>query len=134
MRLVIEAGSDAAKTNIAQEPGMSGQESRQIGSGQKGDGRSEHQHFQFSSVQLLSRVRLFVIPWTTVHQTSLSITNFRSMLELMSIELVMPSNHLILCCPLLLLPSIVPSIRVFSNESALCIILHCKGRRSPLSS
>ena len=72
-----------------------------------------------SSVQSLSRVRLFAIPWTAAHQASLSITNFWSLLELMSIELVMPSNHLILCCPLFLLPSIFPSIRDFSNESAL---------------
>ena len=74
-----------------------------------------------SSVQSLSRVRLFATPWTTAHQASLSITNSRSLLKLMSIELVMPSNHLILYCPLLLLPSIFPSIRVFSNESVLCI-------------
>ena len=73
---------------------------------------------QFSSVQLLSRVQLFVIPWITAHQASLSITNSLSLPQLMSIELVMPSNHLILCRPLLLLPSIFPSIRVFSNESA----------------
>ena len=74
----------------------------------------------FSSVQLLSHVRLFETPWTTARQASLSITNSRSLLKLMSIELVMPSNHLILCCPLLL-PSIFPSIRVFSNESVLRI-------------
>ena len=73
------------------------------------------------SVQSLSRVRLFATPWTTARQASLSITNSRSLLKLMSIELVMPSNHLILCHPLLLLPSIPPSIRVFSNESALHI-------------
>ena len=76
---------------------------------------------QFSSVQSLSRVWLFVTPWTAASQVSLSITNSRSLLELMSIELVMPSNHLILCCPLLLLPSIFPSIRIFSDESALRI-------------
>ena len=75
----------------------------------------------FSSVQLLSRVQLFVTPWTTARQASLSITNFRSLPKPVSIESVMPSNHLILCCPLLLLPSIFPSIRVFSNESALRI-------------
>ena len=75
----------------------------------------------FSSVQSPSCVQLFVTPWTTVHQASLSITNSQSWLRLMSIELVMPSNHLILCCPLLLLPSIFSSIRIFSNESALCI-------------
>ena len=73
----------------------------------------------FSSVQLLSRVQLFVTPWTTARQASLSITNFRSLPKPVSIESVMPSNHLILCCPLLLLPSIFPSIRVLSNESAL---------------
>ena len=77
--------------------------------------------YKFSSVQLLSRVRLFVTPWTAARQASLSITNSWSLLNLMSIEVVMPSNHLILCCPLLLLPSIFPSIRVFSNESALHI-------------
>ena len=76
---------------------------------------------QFSSVQSLSRVRLFVTPWTAGHQASLSITNSRSLPKLMSIESVIPSNHLILCCPLLLLPSIFPSIRVFSNKSGLHI-------------
>ena len=75
----------------------------------------------FSSVQSLSRVRLFVTPWTAARQASLSITNSRSSLKLMSIESVMPSNHLILCHPLLLPPSIFPSIRVFLNESVLCI-------------
>ena len=75
---------------------------------------------QFSSVQLLSHVQLFVTTWTTAHQASLSITNSWSLLKLMSIELMMPSNHLVLCCPLLLLPSIFPNIRVSSNESALC--------------
>ena len=74
-----------------------------------------------SSVQSLSRVRLFVIPWTAAHQASLSLTHSQSLLKLMSIESVMPSNHLILCCPLLLPPSIFPSIRVFSNESVLHI-------------
>ena len=76
---------------------------------------------QFSSVQSFSCVRLFATPWTAACQASLSITNSQSLLKLMSIELVMPSNHLILCRPLLLLPSIIPSIRVFSNESVLCI-------------
>ena len=76
---------------------------------------------QFSSVQSLSRVQLFATPWTAAHQASLSITNSRSLLKFMSIELVMPSNHLILCRPLLLSPSIFPSIGVFSNESALRI-------------
>ena len=74
-----------------------------------------------SSVQSLSRVRLFVTPWTTARQASLSITNSWSLLKLMSIKSMMPSNHPILCHPLLFLPSIFPSIRVFSNESALCI-------------
>ena len=72
-----------------------------------------------SSVQLLSRVRLFETPWTVAHQASLSITNSWSLLKLMSIESVMPSNHLIFCCPLLLLSSIIPSNRVFSSESVL---------------
>ena len=72
---------------------------------------------QFSSVQSLSRVRLFATPWITARQASLSITNSQSLLKLTSIESVMPSNHLILCHPLLRLPSIFPSIRVFSNES-----------------
>ena len=75
----------------------------------------------FSSVQLLSCVWLFVTPWTPALQASLSITNSWSLLKLMSKELVKPSNHLILCYPLLLLPSIFPSIRVFSNESVLRI-------------
>ena len=74
-----------------------------------------------SSVQLLSSVQLFANPWTAAHQASLSITNSWSLLKLMSIELVMPFNHLILCHPLLLLPSIFPGIRVFSNESVLRI-------------
>ena len=75
---------------------------------------------QFSLVvQPLSHVQLFVIPWTTARKASLSITNSQSLCKLMSIESVMPPNHLILCCPLLLLPSIFPSIRVFSNESVL---------------
>ena len=77
--------------------------------------------FRFSSVQLLSRVQLFATPWTAARHTTLSITNSQSLLKLMSVELVMPSNHLILCRPLLLLPSIFPSIRVFSNESFLHI-------------
>ena len=75
----------------------------------------------FSSVQSLSCVWLFVTPWTAARQASLSITNSWSLPKLMSIELVIPPNHLILCRPLLLLPSIFPNIRVFSNESALCI-------------
>ena len=75
----------------------------------------------FTSVQTLSRVQLFVTPWTAAHQASLSITNSRSLLKLMSIKSVMPSKHLFLCHPLLLLPSVFPSIRVFSNESVLCI-------------
>ena len=76
---------------------------------------------QFISGQLLSRVQFFVTPWTAACQASLSITNSQSLLKLMFFELVMPSNHLILCHPLLLLSSIFPSIRVFSNESALRI-------------
>ena len=76
---------------------------------------------QFSSVQSLSRVRLLVTPWTTARQASLSITKSQSLLKLMSITSVMPSNHLILCHPLLLLPLIFLSIRGFSNESVLCI-------------
>ena len=84
------------------------------------DGPGDY-HTQFSSIQLLSCVRLFVTPWTAACQASLSITNSQSLLKLMSIELVMPSNRLILCHPLLLLPSIFSSIRVFSNESVLHI-------------
>ena len=76
---------------------------------------------QFSSVQSLSRVRLFMTPWTAAHQASLSITSSWSLLKLMSIKLVMSSNHLILSFPLLPLPSIFPSIRVFSSGSALHI-------------
>ena len=72
-------------------------------------------------IQLHNRVQLFVTPWTAAHQASLSITNSQSLLKLMSIESVMPSDHLILCHPLLLLPSTFPSIRVFTNELALCI-------------
>ena len=75
---------------------------------------------QLSSVQF-SRVRLFVTSWTAAHQASLSITIPQSLLKVMSVELVMPSNHFVLCCPHLLLPSSFPSIRVFSNELALCM-------------
>ena len=74
---------------------------------------------QFSSLQLFSHGRLFATPWTTARQASLSITSSQSLLKLMSTESVMPSSHLILCHPLLLLPPIPPSIRVFSNESTL---------------
>ena len=90
---------------------------------QKYSGRhysSEPRHL-LSSVQSLSRVQLFATPWTAAHQASLSLTNSRSLLRLMSIKSVMPSSHLILCHPLLLLPPIPPSIRVFSNESVLRI-------------
>ena len=79
-------------------------------------------YFQFSSVQSLSRFWLFATPWTAECQASLSITNSPSLLKLMSIESVMPCSHLILCRPLLLLPSIFPSIRVFSNE----LVLHIR--------
>ena len=82
---------------------------------------SDSYFLKFSSVHSLSHVRLFAIQWTAACQDFLSITTFWSLLKLMSIELVMPSNHLILCHPLLLLPSIFPSIRVFSNETVLCI-------------
>ena len=75
----------------------------------------------FNSVQSLSHVQLFVTPWTAAHQASLSITNSQSLLKLMSIESVMPSNHLTLCCPILLPPSMFPSIRVLFNETALRI-------------
>ena len=78
-------------------------------------------NWAFSSVQLLSRDWLFATPWTSAHQASLSITNSQNLPKLMSIELVMPSNHLILCHPLLFLPPIFPSIRIFSNESVLRI-------------
>ena len=78
-------------------------------------------NFSVSSVQLVSRIRLFATPWTAAHQASLSITSSQSLLKLMIIESVIPSNHLILCHSLLLLPSIFPSIRVFSNESVLPI-------------
>ena len=99
---------------------------------------------QFSSVQLLSRVQLFATPWITARQASLSITISRSSLKLRSIELVMPSSHLILCRPLLLLPPTPPSIRVFSNESTLCMrwpkywsfrfsISPCKEHPGPIS-
>ena len=72
-------------------------------------------------IQSLSCVKLFATPWTAAHQASLSFTISWSLLKLMSIESMLPSNHLILCCPLLLLPSIFPRLRVFSNESVLCI-------------
>ena len=78
-------------------------------------------HLMVVIFQLLSRVQLFATPWTAARQASLSFTIFQSLLKLMSIESVMPSSHLILCRPLLLLPSTIPCIRVFSNESALHI-------------
>ena len=81
----------------------------------------QHNTWHISSVQLISHVRFFVTPWTASHQASLSITNFQSLLKLMSIKSVMPSNHLILCWPLLLPPSIFPSIRGVSSESVLHI-------------
>ena len=83
---------------------------------------------QFSSIQLLSHAQLFVTPWTAEYQSSLSITNSRRLLKFMSIESVMPSSHLILCCPLLL-HSIFPSIRVFSNES----VLHIRWQHTGVS-
>ena len=86
----------------------------------RGTSTSNQERFT-SSVQSLSHVRLFLNPWTAALQASLSITNSGSLFKLMSIELVMPSNHLILCRPLLLLPSIFPRIRDFSSESVLCI-------------
>ena len=86
-----------------------------------GESLNPEGRLQFSSVQLLSDVWLFATPWTAAHQASLSITNSWSLLKLMSIESVMPFNHLILWHPLLLLPPIFPSIRVFSSESVLCI-------------
>ena len=82
---------------------------------------TQHAYIQTVTVQSFSCVRLFATPWTAARQASLSTTNSQSLLKLKSIKLVMPSNHLILCHPLLVLPSIFPSIRVFSNESALCI-------------
>ena len=78
-------------------------------------------NIQFSSVQSLSHVQLFVITWIAVHQASLSVNNSQSLLKLVSIKSVMSSNHFIFCCPLLLLPSIFSSIRVFPDESVLCI-------------
>ena len=89
--------------------------------GRKGATTLAHLPPLFHSVQSLSHVPLFLTPWTAAHQASLSITNSQSLLKHMSIVLVMPSNHLILCRPLLLPPSIFPSSRVFSNESVLCI-------------
>ena len=77
---------------------------------------------QVAVVQSLNQVQLSVTTWTAAHQASLSITNSHSLLKIMSIESVMPSNHLILCRPLLLLPSIFPSFRVFSHKSALCVL------------
>ena len=92
--------------------------------------KSEH---QFNSVQSLSRVQLFVTPWTAERQASLSITNSQILLKLMSIELVLPSNRLILCCPLLLPPSIFPSIRVFLNESGQSIGISASASVLPMN-
>ena len=82
---------------------------------------SHRDYHNLSSVQSLSCVHLFANPWTAARQASLSITNSRTFLKLMSVELVVPSKHLILCCPLIPLPSVFPSIRIFSNESVLRI-------------
>ena len=84
-------------------------------------GETEAGNRAVAVVQLLSHVQLFVAPWTAAHQASLSFTISPNLLNLMSIESVMSSSHLVPCCPLLLLPSVFPCIRVFSNESALCI-------------
>ena len=92
---------------------------RVLDDGLAGKSLQKYVCLNFSSVQSLSRVQLFVTPWTTASQTFLSITNSQNLPKLVSMDLVMPSNHLILCHPLLLLPSIFPSTRVFSNESAL---------------
>ena len=83
--------------------------------------KNKYLRYIWCSVQSLSHIWLFVTPWTAARQASLSITNSRSLLKLVSMESVMPSNHLLLCLPLLLLPSIFPNVRVFSNESALHI-------------
>ena len=86
-----------------------------------GNPESDNYSVQFSSVQLISRIQLFVTPWTAASQVSLSIINSWSLLKLRSIDLVMPSKYLILCHPILLLSSIFPSMRVFSNESVFCM-------------
>ena len=98
----------------------------------RGSSQSKDQ-IHVSSVWSLSHVQHFVTPWTIAHQASLSITNSWSLLKLMPIKLVMSSNHLILCHPLLLLPSIFPSIKVFSNESVLCISSQSIGASAPAS-
>ena len=90
-----------------------------VSRGWRNNASPDFRYIQFSSVQLLSRVQLFVTPWTAACQASLSITNSQGLLKLMFIESVMPSNHQTLCHPLLLLPPVPPSIRVFSNESSL---------------
>ena len=97
------------------------QKYRQMKQDRKPRNKPMHLSVQFSSVQSLSHVRLFVTPWIAARQASLSTTNSRSLLRFMSIKSVMPSSHIILCHPLFLLPQIPPSIRAFSNESALCI-------------
>ena len=108
MCLVVKVKSDAVKTNIAKDPGMLGQWIK-INS------------VQFSSVQSLRHVWLFATPWTAACQASLPITNSQSLLRLMCFKTMMSSYHLILCHPLLFLPSIFPSISVFSNETVLRI-------------
>ena len=123
--LILGSGRSSGEGNVysLQSREFCGQKSLEGYSswGCKDSDTAEWEHIRFSSVQSLSRVQFFVTPWTAACQASLSITNYRSLPKLMSIESAMPSNHLILCCPLLLLPSIFPSIRVFSNESALHI-------------
>ena len=114
MRLVSVPGESPKRTSQGQVTGVWRETIKRSGTGHPSSR-------QFSSVQSLSHVWLIATPWTAACQASLSITNSRSLLKLMSIELMMPSNYLILCLPLLLLPSIFPSIRVSSNESVLCI-------------
>jgi len=109
-------GSQRVRHNWATELNWTGTE---LKNGRRHSQGNNWQRIQFSSVQSLSRVQLFATPWVAARQASLSITNSQSSLRLTSIESVMPSSHLILCCPLLLLPPIPPSIRVFSNESTL---------------
>ena len=117
----VWAGGEEEKGRRQREAERDREKQREREAERDGSRQRERQTVHFSSVHSLSRVRLFATPWPAARQASLSIATSRSLLKLMSIESVMPSNHLILCHPLLLLPSIFPSIRVFSNEPALCI-------------
>ena len=118
---VLRGGKEERRKNTPSFPGLHQFLHENVKRVRRGVKTCDKKSVQFSSVQSLNRVQLFAAPWAAACQASPSITSSQSLLKLMSIESVMPSSHLILCHTLLLLPSMFPSIRVFSNESVLCI-------------